>query len=171
MSERTHNIIGALSLAIADEILRTAQSKVASSAPAAGITLLAHAPGMSIDQLRHVMGLSHPGAVRLVDRLVRDGLVMRSRSKTDGRAVSLKLTSQGEILSNSILSSRQGALKAAIDRLDPNDREIFGRIAETVLRGMVRDADHGLGVCRLCDPQSCTDCPVDTEMLERQTLA
>lgn len=170
MSERTHNIIGALSLAIADELLRAAQSEVESSSPAAAITLLAHAPGLSIDQLRHVMGLSHPGAVRLVDRLVRDGLVSRSRSAIDGRMVSLKLTSRGEALCQRILSSRQGALQNALDRLGPADREAFGRIAETMLRSMVRDADHALGVCRLCDPKSCTDCPIDDEMLERQAL-
>ena len=49
--------------------------------------------------IRHLaaeMLLKHHGAVQLVDRLVRSKLIRRDASKSDGRAVSLRLTSSGE---------------------------------------------------------------------------
>jgi DNA-binding MarR family transcriptional regulator len=58
---------------------------------------------MSIDALRSGVGLSHPGAVRLVDRLAARGLVARRASADDGRRVALHLTRAGEAMAASIM--------------------------------------------------------------------
>ena len=167
---KTENLVGALSLALADDLLRVVQSEAPSTSPAAAIALVGHAPGLTIDQLSRALQLSHPGTVRLVDRLVRDGLVKRARSTSDGRAVSLTLTETGKTVTARILSSRQSALARALSFLSVPDREALGRIAETMLRSMVRDVDHAFSVCRLCDTAVCTDCPVETEMMQREAL-
>ena len=164
VEERVENLVGALSLAVADDLLRAAQDRVPLPAPAAAISLVGHAPGMSIEQLSRATGLSHPGAVRLVDRLVRGGLLDRGRSAIDGRAVALALTPAGEDLSRRILSSRRGVLSRALAGLGPADREAFGRIAETMLRAMIGGEDDAMEVCRLCDPSVCDDCPVEAEL-------
>ena len=110
----------------------------------------------------------HPGAVRLVDRLVERGLLHRDRSATDGRAVALTLTGAGEDICDRILSSRQSSLSRALATLCPADRKTLGRIAETMLRGMLKDEDHAFEVCRLCDSSICVECPVESEMIGRE---
>ncbi len=52
------------------------------------IVVIGYGLGPSNDQLRRILGLSNPGAVRLVNRLVADGLVER-REGRDRRAVAL----------------------------------------------------------------------------------
>lgn len=167
--EKIENLVGALALALADDILNTAQRHIALSSPAAAITLISHAPGMTIDELSRALGLSHPGTVRLVDRLVRDRLMLRSRSEHDGRAVALTLTPDGEEVCQRVLSSRQNALNHALAGLDRSDRDTLSRLAETMLRSIVKDADHAAVICRLCDPSICSECPVEAELTVRLT--
>ena len=78
MIERTANLLGAVGLAVADRIEETARDIVnhAGETPAA-LVVIGYGFGPSNDQLRRVLGLSHPGSVRLVDRLVADNLVER----------------------------------------------------------------------------------------------
>lgn len=166
--KKIENVVGALSLALADDLLQVTQSYGPDSAPAAAIALIGHMPGMTINHLRGALDLSHPGAVRLVDRLVRDDLVARGRSATDGRAVALTLTSAGNSMCQRILSSRQNALARAMESLCAADRETLGRLAEAMLRGLLKGEEHAMGVCRLCDPAVCTDCPVESEIMGRE---
>ena len=52
--------------------------------------------------------------------------------------------------------------------LTERERQVFGALAEKLLRGLVADLDHAYAVCRLCDYDACTDCPVDDELTRRQ---
>jgi DNA-binding MarR family transcriptional regulator len=163
MTDRTANIVGALALALADSLLREAQDEAPEQGPAAAaISLLRHEPGMSIDRLRRALRLSHPGAVRLVDRLAADGLVVREISERDRRAVALKLTETGLETCTKIRASRLGSLARALDVLDEEERATLGRLAEKMLRGLVESVDHAYTVCRLCDE---TACPVDSALV------
>ena len=165
--KKIENVVGALALAISDDLLRAAQSRAPETAPAAAIALISHVPGMTIEQLRRALRLSHPGTVRLVDRLERDGFVARGQSERDGRAVALTLSPKGAAACRAILSSRQNALARALATLNPSDRKTLGRIAEIMLRAVLEDMDHALEICRLCDPAVCTDCPVVEELTAR----
>lgn len=169
--EKIENVVGALSLALADDLRQVAQRHAPTSSPAAAIALVGHMPGMTINQLSGALSLSHPGAVRLVDRLVRDSLIERGRSVTDGRAVALTLTSTGNDMCQRILASRQNALARALASLDADDRETLGRLAEAMLRGILRDEEHAIEVCRLCDPSICANCPVEAEMIGREVAS
>lgn len=161
---KVENVMGALALALADNLLGAAQDHGPRSAPAAAIALVCHIPGITIEQLRQALGLSHPGAVRLVDRLVQDNLVDRDRSVHDGRAVALRLTPTGEAMAQHILEARQNALTRALASLSRADRQVLGHLAETMLRGMLQGVGHAFAICRLCDPAICHDCPVEAEM-------
>jgi DNA-binding MarR family transcriptional regulator len=70
--ERTGNLLGALALTLADQI-------GTGSDAAALITLRNYAEGEPLELLRRALALSHPGVVRLADRLERRGLVERRR--------------------------------------------------------------------------------------------
>ncbi|MFK8182393.1 MAG: MarR family winged helix-turn-helix transcriptional regulator [Phormidesmis sp.] len=166
--KKIENIVGALSLALSDDLLQAAQNHAPTSAPAAAISLVGHMPGMTINHLRSALGLSHPGTVRLVDRLVRDDLVKRDRSTTDGRAVALTLTVSGEAMCQHILASRQNTLARALASLSHDERETLGKLAETMLQNILRDEAHAIQTCRLCDPVVCTNCPVEAEIVSRE---
>lgn len=160
--ERTANIVGALALAIADAVLREAEAKAPEAGPAAAaISLLAHEPGMSVDRLRRALGLSHPGAVRLVDRLEAEGAVIRKASEHDGRAVALHLTDAGRKTSAKIRAARRGSLARMLDALSADERATLGKLTEKMLRAVVENVDQAYSVCRLCDEVVCVDCPVD----------
>ncbi|QQP93827.1 MarR family transcriptional regulator (plasmid) [Skermanella sp. TT6] len=159
-NDRTANIVGALALAVVDTLLREAQAAAPEPGPAAAaISLLAHDPGMSIDRLRRALGLSHPGAVRLVDRLVADGAVVREVSDRDRRAVALHLTEAGRRTCANIRGARLHSLTKVLDLLDADERATLGMLTEKLLRGLVGTEDQAYSVCRLCDESVCADCP------------
>jgi len=161
-------VIGALVLALSDRVQAAAAAEAPEDgAAAAALALLAHAPGQPIEQLRRALGLSHPGAVRLVDRLVADGLVERRRAIHDGRAVALHLTAAGDGACGRILGARADALGAALGSLGEDELAAFGDAAAKVLRHLVEDVDDAYRACRLCDPVACTDCPVAAELEAR----
>src|ERR687894_1256651 len=76
---RIANLLGALTLEAATVQERAAQAVVgqAGSAAAALVTIAAH-PNRTVEELRAPLGLSQPGAARLVQRLVDAGWVERS---------------------------------------------------------------------------------------------
>jgi DNA-binding MarR family transcriptional regulator len=164
-NDRTANIVGALALAVVDTLLREAQAKAPEPGPAAAaISLLTHEPGMSIDRLRRALGLSHPGAVRLVDRLVADGVVIRETSEHDRRAVALNLTEMGRTTCANIRAARMGTLDKLLDLLDVDERATLGMLAEKLLTGIVESEDHAYSVCRLCNEGVCVNCPVNSAL-------
>ena len=57
-----------------------------------------------------ILRLLGPGAVRLVDRLVADGLVERSKGR-DNRAIALYLTDAGMALRQDVLKGRLAAIR------------------------------------------------------------
>ena len=71
MRGRLENLLGALSIALSDEIERvtTDASGHGASVPAA-LSILLRRPGCTIETLRTHIGLSHSATVRLVDRIV-----------------------------------------------------------------------------------------------------
>ena len=162
---KIENVVGALVLALSDALHQGAQDRAPEPGPAAAaITLLGHEPGMPIERLRRALRLSHPGAVRLVDRLVADGLLVRQASPKDRRAVALHLTEAGERSCAAILAARQGSVASALQVLSPVERESLGVLAEKLLGGLVRDADQAYSICRLCDQGACDECPVDAAL-------
>ena len=163
MRERKiENVVGALALALSDSLHFGTQEKAPEPGPAASaITLVYHEPGLTIEQLRRALRLSHPGTVRLVDRLTKDGLVERRASVEDRRAVALHLTDHGEANCAAILTARRASIAGALQSLDLKERKLLGRLAEKLLTGLIQGEDEAYQVCRLCDRQSCNACPVE----------
>jgi DNA-binding MarR family transcriptional regulator len=84
--DRTANLLGALSLVIADRTEDAiAVTDVASTSAAAALSALLHFLNQpSVDLLHRVLGLTSSGTVRLLDRLEEAGYVQRGRAPTDG---------------------------------------------------------------------------------------
>jgi MarR family transcriptional repressor of emrRAB len=162
---REANLLGSLSLAVADRLQLAAEDAAgrSGSAPAALAALSTHLEGESIDALAKSLGLTHSAAVRLVDRLEASGLVKRAQA-TDGRAVSVKLTATGRELGQDILSARERALGDVLEGLRPSERRALATACEKLLGSLTASRADARRICRLCDPDACGHyegrCPV-----------
>jgi DNA-binding MarR family transcriptional regulator len=162
---RTANLLGALALTLADRADAAVRdgAGVAGSDAAALVTLRNYAEGEPLDLLRKALALSHPGVVRLADRLQARGLVERRRSDRDGRAVALRLTAAGRRAADEALAARAAALDAALGALDASQRRALEAMLERMLGVETTDAVASLIICRMCDPDVCGHpgrCPV-----------
>ena len=140
MSHTTTNTLGALALAVADRV-QEAVAAVAghgASGPAALVALDGFAGGGSIDALRRILGLTHSGAVRLVDRLTAARLVER-RIGPDARAVSLHLTPEGRRVARRVLTAREAALEQVLVGLSPAQRDQLDSLLSAMFPALVRE--------------------------------
>jgi MarR family transcriptional regulator, negative regulator of the multidrug operon emrRAB len=131
-SPRTANLVGAWSLVVADAVTRTTEREtgLGGAVPAALVTIGAYRD-QSIEELRSALGLSQPGTVRLVDRLVAEGWVRRAPGRRP-RTVALALTPAGRRMTRRVMAAR---------------------VEQVLERGAER-------VCRLCERTVCERCPV-----------
>lgn len=153
---RDANLVAALALALVDRVHdAVAQAGVQQGSGAAALTAL-HGPaaGASIDVLRRIVGLTHSGAVRLVDRLAAAGLVER-RLGADQRSVALWLTPSGRRAARRLLARREAAVETALAPLTGAERAALVHAAEKVLAGLAAEPDAERRVCRLCDTEAC----------------
>ena len=170
--DRTGNLLGALSLSVAN---RTAdavgdaagQSETAAIALSALQQFLDDPP---VDLLRRVLGLTPSGTVRLVDRLQGASYVER-RPGNDARSVSLRLTASGRRAAKRVSDARAEVLQDALSVLDPGEREAFDEMLSRVLVGLIRGPGAVRWMCRLCDMKACGReagrCPVANAARER----
>lgn len=163
MSDRTANLLGVAGLAIADRIEDVARDVLhrVGETPAA-LVVIGYGTGLSNDGLRRILRLSHPGTVRLVDRLVADGLVER-REGNDRRAVALSLTEAGDALREVLLQGRLSAIRPMLAPLTRAEQETLGALLSKVLASMDTTASDRRTMCRLCDKRVCTDCPIPAD--------
>jgi DNA-binding MarR family transcriptional regulator len=160
---RDGNVLGALSLAVADQMSDAVAAAAGQSVTAAAaLSALEHfADGCSVDRLRRILGLTSSGTVRLVDRLVSVGDVRR-REGPDGRTTSIELTAAGRRAARRVTAARGAVLEEALSGLSPAERADLDRLAARVLGGVVRaklarDAggESTRWTCRLCDLHAC----------------
>ena len=158
--DRTANLLGVVGLAIADRIEETARSVLShvGETPAA-LVVIGYGLGPSNEQLRRILGLSHPGAVRLVDRLVADGLVERSKGR-DNRAIALYLTDAGMALRQDVLKGRLAAIRPWLTPLTEDEQETLASLLHKMLASLPTTDQERCHLCRLCDDSVCTNCPI-----------
>jgi MarR family transcriptional regulator, negative regulator of the multidrug operon emrRAB len=156
---RAANLLGALTLEAA-RLQETVHEPVgqAGAAAQALVTICAY-PGRSIEQLRGPVGLSQPGAVRLVDRLVASGWVKRGGSR--GRhGFELRLTAGGEAVVDDLLARRRAVLAELLEPLSEDERCTLERLLEKLLAARTGDRADLERLCRLCERRVCKRCPV-----------
>jgi hypothetical protein len=110
-----------------------------------------------------VLGLTHSGAVRLVDRLVAAGYVERAAG-VDARSRRLRLTRSGRAVARRVRAARENALELAVRELTPAERDTLTALSQrlvarlTVLRLEARAQGRspaGGALCRVCDFTAC----------------
>lgn len=157
------NVLGTLALTVVDRVdLGAARvMRHSANAPAALTTLLWY-PDRPIAFLAARLRITHPGAVQLVDRLEKDGLVERIPGE-DGRTKLLALTARGERVALEVLAARREVLERAVGALDDEQVRRFADTAGAMLEALTDDLLTSEHMCRLCDELACPDarCPVE----------
>ena len=171
MLDRTTNLLGVIGLAVADRIESAGREIMnhAGETPAA-VVVIGYGLGPSNDQLRRILGLSHPGAVRLVDRLVADGLVERRKGR-DKRVIALHLTASGEALREALLSGRLAAIRPLLAPLTSAEQDALGALLHKMLSSLPTSDLERCNLCRLCDDRVCRDCPIPADFRKDQDAA
>jgi MarR family transcriptional repressor of emrRAB len=151
---RDANLLGALGTVLSDALADAAELAGGASPAAALVALYGTSAGGTIDSLAGRIGLSHSGAVRLVDRLVRDGLVERRRG-ADQRSASLVLTPSGRRAARKVLARRDANLQVLLGLLTDDQRAAAVELVEALLGAVGRGGEAEPRVCRLCDLEAC----------------
>lgn len=161
---RVENLLGALSLTMADRFREVGDAyRMSASEQAALVTLMAH-PDRPVSWLGDVLGLTSSGVTRLVDRLVARGWVTRTPG-ADARHRRLRLTSSGSKRARSLNSDREAVLADAVADLSAADRASLERLLESLVGALHDDLQGTMHTCRLCDRRVCRSggvpCPLD----------
>ena len=162
---RLINLVGAAALGLSDAALGDAaiDQGLDVTAAAALVALLDLAQASSVQVLSRFTGLTHSGAVRLVNRLAGAGVVERSEGP-DGRTVTVTLTPRGRSVAMRIRSARRAAIASALSGLTDRRREDLTAICEVLITNIASARlqtratgrlPSGGALCRMCDPSAC----------------
>lgn len=159
---RRGNVLAAFALALTDKInaaMRGVSSRSESSL--AALVQIKFNAGISIDQLRAILSLSHSSCVRVVEHLVVENLVARTRSDIDSRFAVLTLTERGEEEADRLLAARADICGRLMQATDVEDG-VLAFIEKAMPAIVSAGADQDV-VCRFCDMDICTQdrCPVN----------
>jgi MarR family transcriptional regulator, negative regulator of the multidrug operon emrRAB len=160
MMDFTANLLGVVGLAVADRIEETARDILnhAGETPAA-LVVIGYGFG--------TLGLSHPGSVRLVDRLVADGLVERRKGR-DKRAIALHLTVDGAALREILLTERLAAIKQFLMPLTDSELGALSSLLHKMLSSIDATDLERCTLCRLCDARVCSNCPIPADFRDQR---
>jgi DNA-binding MarR family transcriptional regulator len=153
--DRLAQLLGVLSLAATDRFRAAVEGSLGRAGAHAGALVHLDAyPGESIRGLAAVLGVSHPAAVKIADRLAADGLLERQPG-SDHRTVALHLTAEGRRAAAGVLSRRAGELNDLLSALAPAECEALELLLEKLVAGLAHDRPGAVAVCRLCDRATC----------------
>lgn len=164
--KRLANVFAAFALALTDKINMAMEAETKRS-PTATATLIqiGFNPGLSIERLRQMIGLSHSASVRVVAQLESDGFVNRARNTdADSRVASLTLTNAGDDEVRKVLSARSRIAERLLENESPEELQGISHFIERAIPSVVNKGTDQDVVCRLCDMSVCPQdtCPINT---------
>ncbi|WP_166555003.1 MarR family winged helix-turn-helix transcriptional regulator [Mycolicibacterium sp. CBMA 226] len=162
--DRLANLLGAVALGLFDTVGDIASANdLDITAMAALVSLADLARSTSVQGLSQLIGISHSGTVRLINRLVEAGLVERQPGP-DARTLAVALTRRGRSAAARLRTSRRTAIVATLSGMSAQQRDQLADTCEQLIvnltsaRLATRRAGgqpSGGALCRLCDPNSC----------------
>ncbi|WNV77803.1 MarR family transcriptional regulator [Geodermatophilus sp. DSM 44513] len=163
-ADRLANLVGVVALAVVDRVREaTEEACAAGGAAAAALVHLQANPGESVGGLSAAVGVGGSGGVRLVDRLVEQGLVRRVVGP-GGRAVTVRLTEEGARTADRVRVARQEAIGSVLDGLDEAGRQELEELLGALTASVSGRGVQSHRACRLCDRAACRQppgCPLE----------
>lgn len=114
----------------------------------------------AIRELAEGLQVSHPAAVKLVERLVRKNLIERHESPTDRRVVQLQLNAEGRNCADYVRDSRAQALERIIAQMEAADAERLRTGLQAFLKAALVDSSIVDAVCLHCGVEHVKECLV-----------
>jgi len=162
---RLANLLGALATGLTDGVheATSTTARLDEVAAAALIALLDFSPRGSVQRLSQVIGLTHSGTVRLVDRLVNAGYVTRMPTR-DARSRSPVLTAAGARVAQRVRIAREGTIARHIGKLSAIERATLTGLSERLISELTKQRleqrragflPAGGALCRMCDFAAC----------------
>jgi MarR family transcriptional repressor of emrRAB len=162
---RLVNLLGTAARGVTDamDAATLAAAGLDTTACAALIAMLDFSPAGSVRMLSQILGLTHSGTVRLVDRLAAPGYVTRTAG-LDARSIAVTLTSSGGALAQRIQAARDDAIRQSLGPLSARQRDSLVEISEQLISRLTeqrleqRAAGHPPArgaLCRECDFTAC----------------
>jgi MarR family transcriptional regulator, negative regulator of the multidrug operon emrRAB len=164
--KRLANVLAAFALALTDKVndaIRDTGGR--SEMSSATLIQIGFNPGLSIERLRSLIGLTHSATVRVIDQLAGDGLVRRERNvEGDTRVASLVLTDKGVTEMQAALVLRSLVAEPVVECFTALEMDSLASMLERAIPNVVRFGANQDVVCRLCDMGACPQdrCPVNT---------
>jgi DNA-binding MarR family transcriptional regulator len=162
---RLANLLGAAAVGITDRLQDAARDAAGldGSDPTALIALLDFSPHGTIEALSQICGLTHSGAVRLVNRLASAGYVTRDPGR-NARSVAITLTAAGKTMALKLRTARHEAIADTMAGLTAVQRAELAKACEVLIGALRADrlarraageTPAGGALCRLCDFGAC----------------
>lgn len=97
-------------------------------------------PNMTNKELAEICGKDQPTSTRIIDLLIKKGLVERIVHKTDRRCLQLKTTAKGEQKVQEIAPKVAEFRMQAWQNLDEQDFKHFSRILNTIYNNLITNS-------------------------------
>ncbi|HZQ30778.1 MAG TPA: MarR family transcriptional regulator [Mycobacterium sp.] len=158
------NLLGAAALGLSDALDEVAsEAGLDRTSAAALVAMLDLARAGSVQRLSQMIGISHSGTVRLVDRLADADLVERTAGP-DARTLTVRLTRRGRTVARRVRDGHRTAVDATLAGLTDPQRRQLTTICEALVANLTSarlatrragGVPSGGALCRMCDPVAC----------------
>ena len=165
-TERLANLLGAVAVAVTDQLERVLGSASECSIQWVGaLQWIERFPGIRPGDLARALDIGTPAVSGLVSRLREEGLILVTRDRRDQREVALRLSELGARRVRLATQARARLLESLIE---PLPVVLWPRLVKACERllGIVAESPRGaLAICRHCDWSMCRmdpelPCPV-----------
>lgn len=153
------------------QLLRELEELDLSLSQLQALTHVAVARRCSVGMLAEALGVTHPAAVKLADKLARKGLLTRGVDPVDHRQTTLEATPEGIRLVSRVREERAHRLEQVLDRMTADERQALIQ----GLQGFVTAATRNEGAldqlcvsCQTLLPTECDDFRLVTLASARQ---
>jgi DNA-binding MarR family transcriptional regulator len=164
VTAKAANLLGALSLTLADKINRAVENELGIGGIAGPALIVIEAePGITVEKLAKYLNLAQSSMVRAVQQLEGLGFVSK-RTGEDRRVQMLHATRSGQTKARRILEARAKVLHAALDGLPAKETEALSRTVDRLIERQIAKPGDKFAICRLCDENACgegDDCPAE----------
>lgn len=110
------------------------------------VKLLEQSGGVSLSELSERIRAQNSTVTGIVDRMEREGLVVRERSKEDRRVVFIRLTTKGRRLAEDIPVEPMDLFRGALQNLPQTETRELVRILGKVARCVQETVKEGVGI-------------------------
>lgn len=93
--------------------------------------------GLTQSEMHKRIGIEQPTAVRTLDRMERDGLVIREQSASDRRVVFIKLTNRGKKYKKAICDCAKELNNLTIQGFSKNQKLLLNQLIEKINRNLL----------------------------------